>query len=109
MSDWTVFGTALSVQCQALLQAGIRVLIQSSLLLLAGLCAGRIVRRSGPARQQHVYQTTLGAVALCALVSLGLPGHLPALCVLTLPSAVTVAGAATDHDAKSMSPAPSHA
>ena len=50
MSDLSVFGAAPSVLCQSLLQAGIRVLIQSSLLLLMGLTVGRAMRRSGPAR-----------------------------------------------------------
>jgi beta-lactamase regulating signal transducer with metallopeptidase domain/protocatechuate 3,4-dioxygenase beta subunit len=47
-------------------------LIQSTVLLAAGLAAGRILRRWGPAVQSALYRTTLAAVLLCPGASLAM-------------------------------------
>jgi beta-lactamase regulating signal transducer with metallopeptidase domain/protocatechuate 3,4-dioxygenase beta subunit len=44
-------------------------LVQSTALLVVGLLAGRLVRRSGPAVQSAVYRTTLTAVLVCPIAS----------------------------------------
>jgi hypothetical protein len=48
------------------------VLLQTTLILAAGLCAGRLSRSCGAAVQSLVYRTTLVAVLLCPLLALGL-------------------------------------
>jgi beta-lactamase regulating signal transducer with metallopeptidase domain len=70
MNAFPVSAANLPVLSQALLQTGIRLLFQSSLLLLLGMVAGRALRRNGPARQVYVYHATLAAIALCVLFSL---------------------------------------
>ena len=55
--------------------------VQSAVLLAAGLLAGRLLRRRGPAVQSTVYRTLLVAVLLCpiastAIAALGFPGLL---------------------------------
>jgi beta-lactamase regulating signal transducer with metallopeptidase domain len=87
MNRLPLFGTGLPVVCQEMLQAGIRLLIQSSLLLLLGLAAGYALRRSGPERQRHLYQTALVAVVVCGLFSLSQGGRLSLLSLPMLPSA----------------------
>ena len=47
-------------------------LIQSTVLLAAGLLAGRILRKQGPAVQSALYRTTLGAVILCPFASVSM-------------------------------------
>ena len=44
--------------------------IQSTVLLVVGLLAGRLLRQSGPAVQSTVYRTTLAAVLLCPSASM---------------------------------------
>ena len=44
-------------------------LAQSTVLLVIGLLAGRLVRKSGPAVQSAVYRTTLAAVLVCPVAS----------------------------------------
>src|SRR6516162_454030 len=59
--------------------------IQSTVLLAAGLLAGRWLRRCGPAVQSTLYRTTMAAVILCPIASMamaamgfsGLVIHLP--------------------------------
>ncbi|WP_422928773.1 M56 family metallopeptidase [Singulisphaera sp. PoT] len=63
----------------ALAGLGLTWLFQSSLLLIAGLAAGRLLRRSGPAVQSAVYRTTLAAVLICpgasaSLTAMGVQG-----------------------------------
>ncbi|MEJ7637908.1 MAG: hypothetical protein WKF75_07990 [Singulisphaera sp.] len=53
----------------ALAGFGLTWLAQSSVLLVLGLLAGRVLRRSGPAVQSGVYRTTLAAVLVCPVVS----------------------------------------
>src|SRR5262245_57578271 len=45
-------------------------LLQSTLLIAAGLAAGRLLRRRGSAVQSAVYRTTLAAVVVCPLATL---------------------------------------
>ncbi len=51
---------------------GVNWLIQSSLLIVAGLWIGAALRSKGSAAQSAVYRTTLAAVLVCPLVSWGL-------------------------------------
>ena len=46
------------------------LLLQSTVLLMLGLAAGRLVRSKGAAIQSSVYRTTLAAVILCPAASL---------------------------------------
>jgi beta-lactamase regulating signal transducer with metallopeptidase domain len=48
---------------------GLTWLLQSSLVLSAGLLAARLGRRAGPAVQSAIYRTTLVAVLLCPVAS----------------------------------------
>ncbi|MEX2142767.1 MAG: M56 family metallopeptidase [Pirellulales bacterium] len=48
------------------------VLLQTTLILAAGLVAGRLSRSGGAALQSLVYRTTLVAVLLCPLLAFGL-------------------------------------
>src|SRR5579883_3377019 len=47
-------------------------LIQSTVLLAAGLLAGRLLRRRGPAIQSAWYRTTLAAVLFCPIASMAM-------------------------------------
>ena len=47
-------------------------LIQSTVLLAAGLLAGRLLRKRGPAVQSALYRATLGAVILCPVASVSM-------------------------------------
>jgi beta-lactamase regulating signal transducer with metallopeptidase domain len=58
---------ALTALCRGLLPGGLAVLLQSTLLLLLGLCAGRLLSRRGPAYQSAVYRAALVGVLLAAL------------------------------------------
>src|SRR6478752_2934149 len=48
---------------------GLTWLVQSSILLILGLAAGRLLKRSGPAVQSAVYRTTFAAVLVCPAAS----------------------------------------
>jgi beta-lactamase regulating signal transducer with metallopeptidase domain len=48
---------------------GLNWLLQSSVLLVLGLAAGRLARGRGPAIQSAVYRTTLAAVLVCPIAS----------------------------------------
>jgi hypothetical protein len=47
-------------------------LIQSTVLLVAGLLAGHLLRKWGPAVQSALYRTTLCAVILCPVASVSM-------------------------------------
>jgi beta-lactamase regulating signal transducer with metallopeptidase domain/protocatechuate 3,4-dioxygenase beta subunit len=47
-------------------------LVQSTALLVAGLLAGFLLRRRGPAVQSALYRTTLAAVILCPIASVSM-------------------------------------
>lgn len=59
----------LATLATALAGFGLTWAVQSSALLVVGLLAGRVLRRSGPAVQSAVYRTTLAAVLVCPLTS----------------------------------------
>ncbi len=69
--------------------------IQSTALLVVGLLAGRLLRRSGPAVQSAVYRTTLAAVLLCPCASMLLAAMGCGGLILRLPTRV-VADTATE-------------
>jgi len=52
-----------------LTELGIVWLVQSTLILAAGLAAGWLIARRGPALQSALYRTTLVAIAACPLVA----------------------------------------
>ena len=45
-------------------------LTQSTVLLVLGLLAGRLLRKTGPAAQSSVYRTTLAAVLFCPIAAI---------------------------------------
>jgi beta-lactamase regulating signal transducer with metallopeptidase domain len=51
---------------------GLTWLVQSSAVLVLGLLAGRMLRRSGPAVESGVYRTTLAAILICPVASVAL-------------------------------------
>ncbi|HTU26000.1 MAG TPA: M56 family metallopeptidase, partial [Pirellulales bacterium] len=53
----------------ALIQFAVNWLLQSALLIAAGLAVGQLVAGRGSAAQSAVYRTTLAAVLVCPLVS----------------------------------------
>lgn len=66
---------------------GLTWLVQSSALLVLGLTAGRMLKRSGPAVQSGIYRTTLAAVLICPLASAALGRAGPDGWTLRLPIA----------------------
>ena len=53
----------------SLTELGLVWLVQSSFILLAGLAAGWLIARRGPALQSALYRMTLAAVAACPLIA----------------------------------------
>src|SRR5437870_4828278 len=82
----------LPVVCRSLLQIGIGLALQSTLLLAAGLLAGRWLRRLGPAASAFVYQATLVSLVLGALLAMPFGGRFAPLWAIALPPAQEVAG-----------------
>ncbi|MCW3054499.1 MAG: blaR0 [Chthonomonadales bacterium] len=76
--------------CHSLVLIGVSLLIQSTLLLLIGLAAGRALRRQGSATQRFVVQATLLGVFACCVLTVVPAGHRPALLNLSLPDARTL-------------------
>ena len=58
----------------SLIPAGLALtwLVQSTVLLAAGLVAGRLLRKWGPAVQSALYRTALAAVILCPIASVSM-------------------------------------
>src|SRR5947209_2101595 len=71
--------------CRSLLQAGIGLAFQSTLLLGLGLLAGWALRRRGPALASLIYRATLGGTLLGVLFSCLLGGFLSPLWCVSLP------------------------
>jgi peroxiredoxin/5-hydroxyisourate hydrolase-like protein (transthyretin family) len=69
------------------LQLGLSALIQSTLLIVAGLLGARALRRRGPALQSAIYRATLASVALTMLLSICSPGSFTPLWRIALPPA----------------------
>src|SRR5438132_226891 len=61
--------------------------LQATLLLGLGLLAGRHLRRHGPAVSSFVYQTTVVALLIGAVLAMPVGGHLGSPWGVTLPSA----------------------
>src|SRR6516162_9006276 len=75
--------------------------IQSTVLLAAGLLAGRLLRRCGPAVQSTLYRTTLAAVVLCPVASMAMAAMGFSGVMIHWPGAMggdTTAGVITDQD-----------
>jgi hypothetical protein len=67
-------GYSLAQTMWALAGFGLTWLAQSTVLLILGLAAGRLLKSSGPAVQSAVYRTALVAVLVCPVVSALLAG-----------------------------------
>jgi beta-lactamase regulating signal transducer with metallopeptidase domain len=80
--------------CRALVQVGLGLALQSTLLLLVGLLIGQLLRRYGPTLTALVYKVTVAGVISGALLSISLGGHLKPLWVLALPPAQEMEGGA---------------
>ena len=76
MTHVTDIGLLLAESCRSLLEMGITLLLQSTLLLLVGLLAGRLLLRQGPAIQSLVYRATLVGVLVGATLS---AAHAPSI------------------------------
>lgn len=87
MNSWMEWAAPLVEGCRNVLQAGIGVLIQSTLLLALGLLAGKLLQRRGPVLQSLVYRMTLGAVVASMLLSVLLAGSFHLLWSVSLPPA----------------------
>jgi beta-lactamase regulating signal transducer with metallopeptidase domain len=79
--------SALPEICRGLLQAGLGLALQSTLLLGSGLLAGRALRRHGPALASLIYRVTLTGALLAALVSLCVGSAFQPLWRVSLPPA----------------------
>ena len=66
-------------------QTGLVVLLQSSLVLLLGLCLGTALRQRGPLAQSAAYRAVLVAVVCTALCSLTFSPHLHPVWRVSLP------------------------
>jgi beta-lactamase regulating signal transducer with metallopeptidase domain len=73
--------------CRTVLQVGLGILIQSTLLLLLGLGASGRLRRLGPAVQSLICRSTLAAVICAALLAPLLAEQIEPLWRLSLPPA----------------------
>ncbi len=62
-------GTIVEI-CRAMAQSGLVLLLQSSFVLLLGLCLGAALRRRGPLAQSTAYRATLCAVVCTVLFSI---------------------------------------
>src|SRR5262249_56943684 len=90
--EWgVVMGYSLAETMWALAGSGLKWLAQSTVLLILGLAAGRLLKPSGPAVQSAVYRTALAAVLACPFVSALLAGAGYDGLTLRLPSPVPVA------------------
>lgn len=72
--------------CRNLLCLGVGMLGISTLVLLTGLLATRVLRRRGPETQSFLLRLTLGGTVLGMLLSLVVVGYLPAQWRLTIPT-----------------------
>src|SRR2546427_5989510 len=84
--------------CRDLLQIGMGLALQSTLVLLAGLLAGRSLRRRGPAAQALVYRATVLAAILGALLALAIGGRFQPRWTIALPPAEGAANRAAAPD-----------
>ena len=80
--------------CRNLLQVGIGLVLQSTVVLLAGLLAGRRLRRRGPAAAALVYRATVLAAILGALLALAIGGRFQPRWAIALPPAEEAANRA---------------
>jgi beta-lactamase regulating signal transducer with metallopeptidase domain len=76
---------ALPGLCRSLLQSGMGLVLQSTLLLGLGLLAGRALRRRGPALASLIYRVSLTGALIGALGSGVLGGFLPPRWRVSLP------------------------
>src|SRR5438552_6061201 len=84
--------------CRNLLQVGIGLVLQSTVVLLAGLLAGRRLRRRGPAAAALVYRATVLAAILGALLALAIGGRFQPRWAIALPPAEEAANRAPAPD-----------
>src|SRR5258708_3432804 len=70
--SWLDSQMALLTASTTLVELALNWLLQSTLLISAGLLAGRLLERRGSAAQSAVYRTTLAAVLLCPIASVAL-------------------------------------
>lgn len=68
-TSWLRFETTLLDAARGVVGFGVNWLIQSTILIVAGLMIGRLLRHSGSAVQSAIYRTTLVAVLVCPVVS----------------------------------------
>lgn len=62
---------------QRLVSLGLSALVQVTIILVAGLLAGRLTQKRGPAWQSLAYRATLAATFLSVIVTLLAGGHIP--------------------------------
>ena len=96
MTGMAVHLEFLPAACRNLLQIGIGLALQSTLLLAAGLLAARCLRRRGPLVAALVYRASLLATVLGTLLAVSVGGRWPARWTPGLPSAQVAAGEATE-------------
>src|SRR5713101_2726869 len=87
MTGWAHLTGFLPGACRNLLQAGMGLALQSTLVLLAGLVAGRRLRQRGPAAETLVYRATVLAATLGTLLALAVGGHFQPRWAIALPPA----------------------
>src|SRR5438874_1813983 len=73
--------------CRSLVQIGLGLAMQSTLLLGGGLVAAQCLRRRGPAVGSLVYKATLVSVLLGALLAVPVGGQLAPWGAFVLPAA----------------------
>jgi beta-lactamase regulating signal transducer with metallopeptidase domain len=78
-------GLSLAEPCRGLLEMGVALLLQSTLLLLMGFLAGGLLRRQGPAVQSLIYRATLVGVVGGALLAGALAPFVLPLWRISLP------------------------
>jgi beta-lactamase regulating signal transducer with metallopeptidase domain len=79
--------TSLEAACRHLSQVGLSILLQSAVLLLAGLLVLRLARRAQPAVRSLLGRSLLVGVVLSAVVSLALTNVVPTVWSVEMPAA----------------------
>lgn len=79
------FDTLLTAFGVRVLETALNLLLQSTLILSAGVTAIRLARRFGPAAQILAYRATLVAVLVCVVLSASIPHRGNVLFPISLP------------------------
>lgn len=81
--------------CHSIVQSGLVLLLQSSIILMLGLLLGALLHRHGPQAQLLAYRAALTTVALTGIASLLFSSHVQPIWRITLPTGAAAISALT--------------